>query len=344
MKKINKKHIEATRFWVEENERGLTKTAVAELFGSDRHQIEKLKDVYQNYITSFRQSDEEYMFLFSPRERAAVKEYSENRQLTKEEILKKYHIGNMNTFNNWLSIFGYSENRRYKYNFNRDIFKEEMTLDKAYWLGFLLADGYIGYRNKHRSVELHLGEKDKQHLVKFARFVEMPEETISQSIKQGVGGAYTKDNIVYRLGLYSDSMAEDLKGFYIVPNKSLKEKPYIFDDDALQLNYIRGIIDGDGYISSPKTKQKRVGVCGSKEVCQYISSFFKSRYPDIFISEAHRRHDKLKNPELELWTWYSTNNETVVRVLNDLYMNASITATYLDRKYNNACAVLKSLN
>lgn len=343
MKKINKKHIEATRFWAEENEQGLTKTAVAKLFGSDRHQIEKLKDVYQDYIASCNPDDKEYMFLFSQQEYAAIKEYSDNQQITKKEILEKYHIGNTRTLDNWLSIFGIAADRHYKYNFNRDIFKGEITPDKAYWLGFLLADGYIGFRKNNRSVELHLSEKDRQHLVKFAHFVGVPENMISQSIKKSTGGAYTKDNTVYRFGLYSDSTAADLEKFHIVPNKSLKEKPYIFDDDILQLNYIRGIIDGDGYITNPKNKNKRIGVCGSKEVCQYISSFFKSRYPDIFISEAHRRHEKLKNPELELWTWYSTNKDALSRVLNDLYI-APTTSTYLDRKYNNACAVLKLLD
>lgn len=339
MKKVKRNHIEAARFWVEENEKGLSKTEVAQLFGSDRHQINKLKDSYQEYIESARPEDRDYLFLFSTSEKQAVEEYSHNDKLSKREICNKYNIGNNRTLDNWLEIFGYSTERHYIYSYNRNTFAGSVTEEVAYWLGFLLADGYIGRRNNQRSVELKLGAKDKGHLIKFARFVGMPEEQIGNSIKQGFGGAYSKDNIVYSIGLYSDNMAQDLSQYYIVENKSLKERPYIFDLDSLQLNYIRGIIDGDGYVSLPNRKDKRVGVCGSQAVCQYISDFFAQRYPNIYITPAHLKYTNKEG--LELWCWYTTNREATKKVLTDLYKGSSI---YLDRKYQNACAVLKSLN
>lgn len=339
MKKVKRNHIEAARFWVEENEKGLSKTEVAKLFNSDRHQISKLKDSYQEYVESARPEDKDYLFLFSDLEKKAIQEYHNNTKSSKREVCKKYNIGNNRTLDNWLEICGYSAERHYIYSYDRTVFAGPITEESAYWIGFLLADGYIGRRNNQRSVELKLGAKDKEHLVKFARFVGMPEEQIDASIKQGVGGAYSGDNIVYSIGLYSDNMAQDLSRYYIVENKSLKERPYIFDSDSLQLNYIRGIIDGDGYVSLPNRKDKRVGVCGSRAVCQYISDFFSQRYPDIYITPAHLKYTNKEGSEL--WCWYTTNREATKKVLTDLYKDSSI---YLDRKYQNACAVLKSLN
>ena len=35
-----------------------------------------------------------------------------------------------------------------KYNYNKNAFNEIVTEEDAYWLGFLLADGYIGGGSK----------------------------------------------------------------------------------------------------------------------------------------------------------------------------------------------------
>ena len=341
MKKVRKKHIEATRFYFENNDAGLTKTEVAQMFDSDRHEIVKLSSNYQNFIESSRPQDKDFMFLFSEQEEQAVEEYSTSN-VSKSYILKKYNIGKTTTLDNWLSIYGYSTDRHYQYNLNRHKFEEEPDEQMAYWIGFLTADGYIGRRNNgHLSVELHLGEKDKEHIKKFARFLEMPENEIDQHIKKSVGGAYTKDNVVYRFSVFSNEMALDLAKYGIVRNKSLKEKPYIFNNKKLEINYIRGLIDGDGFVSSPKSKENRLGLCGSKEICSYVSNFFKQENKDIFISDAHFKQLG-KNQDLELWYWQTTNREATKRVLRTLYNNDTV--IYLDRKYNNACAVLKSLN
>lgn len=341
MKKIKRNHIEATKFWVEENEKGLSKTQVAELFGSDRHVIKALEQTYSQYINSANEEDKDYMFLFSSRELQAVQEYANNPTSSKKTILKKYNIGNTHTLNNWLRILGCNSERHYKYDFDRDAFRREPSEEMAYWLGFLLADGFIGKRNnKRNSIELHLGAKDKQHLVKFARFLHMKEEQIEDSIKQSIGGAYTRDNIIYRFSVFSTQMVEDVAKYNVLPNKSLQEKPYIFKDEKLQISYIRGLIDGDGYVPNPSVKQKIIGICGSKEVCSYVGNFFKQKYPDLSIPEIYFRQQS-KNSTKSLWGWKTANRQAVLRITSLLYKDASI---YLDRKYNNACAVLKSLN
>ena len=49
--------------------------------------------------------------------------------------------------------------------YHRHIFDQIDTQEKAYWLGFILADGYLN-TNKHM-LRIKLGDKDKHHLEKF---------------------------------------------------------------------------------------------------------------------------------------------------------------------------------
>ena len=58
-----------------------------------------------------------------------------------------------------------------KYYYNKDYFSVIDNSDKAYWLGFLYADGCINryYRNeklKAMNLELTLCDEDKKHLQK----------------------------------------------------------------------------------------------------------------------------------------------------------------------------------
>jgi len=49
--------------------------------------------------------------------------------------------------------------------YNRHIFDEINTSDKAYWLGFIIADGYLN--DNKNMLRIKLGDKDKHHLEKF---------------------------------------------------------------------------------------------------------------------------------------------------------------------------------
>ena len=53
-------------------------------------------------------------------------------------------------------------------NYNRHIFDNINNEEKAYWLGFIVADGYLN-SDKHM-LRIKLGNKDKQHLIKFIKF------------------------------------------------------------------------------------------------------------------------------------------------------------------------------
>ena len=80
-----------------------------------------------------------------------------------------------------------------KYKYNKNAFNQITTEKDAYWLGFLLADGYVGGDSKP-FLQIKLGEIDKNHLIKFLDYMKYSSYEI---IKSTTGGAYSKDNICY---------------------------------------------------------------------------------------------------------------------------------------------------
>lgn len=64
-----------------------------------------------------------------------------------------------------------------KYVYNKDYFEKINTSEKAYWLGFLYADGcitrfYKGEVLKSMSLEITLKDADCEHLIKFKNALE----------------------------------------------------------------------------------------------------------------------------------------------------------------------------
>lgn len=344
MKKVRKEHIEAAKFFIENNEKSFSKTKVGEIFGSDRHSILQFQNCYNQYFVSARPEDVAYYFCFSRNEKEAIDYYLSHSDVTKAEICKKFKIGKTTTFDNWLEICGFSSKRRYKYNYNRDYFKQEPNEEMCYWLGFLLADGCItGSHDRYHIIQVRVGDKDKEHVFKFGRCLGYSEDQLKEAIKTTIGGAYTKDNICWSLDVSSTEIVQDVARYNILPKKSMKEKPYIFDSESLQLAYIRGIIDGDGWISSPDNRNKKMGVCGSKEVCEYIRNFL-SQYTDQFVSEVFVKQSKKDDPNCLLYGWNMTNQKGTADILQHLYPKNTNPNTYLTRKFDNAWAVIKSLN
>ena len=99
---------------------------------------------------------------------------------------------------------GYNDERRYERIFNRNAFNKIESEEDAYWLGFILADGYI---NEDRGfLKIKLGSVDKEHLFKFAQY--MQEE--NPRIQEEVGGSYTKDNTCFSIEYDSSTLITNL--------------------------------------------------------------------------------------------------------------------------------------
>jgi hypothetical protein len=209
------------------------------------------------------------------------------------------------------------------YTINDSIFQIIDTEEKAYWLGFLAADGAV---NKNGIISLQLKESDYSHVVKFRDFI-------------GSNHPITKHNntlnekifISYRLSFGSKKIRTDLQKYNIINNKSFTFSPPL---ELIPLNlrrhFWRGIFDADGCISSsPDCKNKnsikwQLMIVGNLSVISEYEKFLKSH---IFTKSTFGK--SLNCPSGKIY-FYSLGGMSLVQdFLNVLYGDSIIS---LERK------------
>ena len=209
-------------------------------------------------------------------------------------------------------------NKTSKYKYQQDIFENIDTTEKAYWLGFLAADG-CNYQRKHNaSVILNIHEKDIKHLEKFKQFCHTDAE-----IKSYIGyEGFSNQTPMCKITLNSKKISNDLIDKGILPNKSLiLQPPHILED--FYKPFILGYFDGDGSISkSSQYNNYSISIQGTKEILTWICEVLKW------------------DAKLEKRNINSNNNSYYIRcggtnkpyqILNQLYNSCE---THLDRKFN----------
>lgn len=147
----------------------------------------------------------------------------------------------------------------YKDNRIEDIFEKIDTEEKAYWLGFLAADGCI----HGNYIKIGLNQIDREHLEKFKNFLQASSIKITDYVsKEGYKSS------TFSIGC--KKMVEDLKKHGIVENKtSILQPPRIKKE--FELDWIRGYFDGDGSISYSIKNNRWQSTCNStREVLQWI--------------------------------------------------------------------------
>lgn len=199
--------------------------------------------------------------------------------------------------------------------FNESVFDSIDTEQKAYWLGFIYADGYISNPNaKYKNVfELSLQLKDIEHLSKFNEFTEHNKDNVKF------------DNHRCRWNIMNKHLWETLNNYGCTPNKSLTLKfPNfgIFKDVSLLRHFIRGYFDGDGCISFHKHKY-----CVTPHVEIIGTHDFLEKIIQVSQISSKFKHDKRHNDKTFTIEYTKENS---VKIINWLYSDCTI---YLNRKY-----------
>lgn len=232
-----------------------------------------------------------------------------------------------------------------KYTYNKDYFNEINTAEKAYWLGFLYADGCITrfYRNeklKAMSLELTLQDEDCSHLIKFKNALES-NIPIQHKI---IGNKYKSDRIV----INCTSMCRDLIKLGCTPIKSLTlEFPNndILPDEYLR-DFIRGYFDGDGGVSyaegeyfhstrnkSYKQYHYRCYFCGNEQ--------FLTKLKEVLNSNGISTSDLKKDNRSQAVNIYIYGNENIDKFKKYLYTDNCVN---LSRKFDKFFFISKDKN
>ena len=134
-----------------------------------------------------------------------------------------------------------------KYFFNEDFFEIIDTEQKAYWLGFIAADGLVTDSKRKRLI-IRLGRKDRKHLVRFLSDLEATNPVKDRVNNFGHPFSY--------ISLCSRKIFNDLVDKGIMPRKTFKlEAPTKVPDDLIY-HWIRGYFDGDGTVFTPTRSPK----------------------------------------------------------------------------------------
>lgn len=175
---------------------------------------------------------------------------------------------------------------------------------KAYYLGFLAADGCV--RPKRNEIKIGLSSIDRTWLEQFKKDLEIEREIEDYQTQNGFN--------ISEIRFSSAKIKQVLAKYDIVPNKSHLEISMKNIPNDLKLAYIRGFFDGDGSFSWNKnTKQGMVKIVSHKRnILDEINSlfpqgkiyYFKNR--DIYslefstMSSIHFMNKIYENSTIEL--------------------------------------------
>lgn len=207
-----------------------------------------------------------------------------------------------------------TETRKRMYTLNDAYFNKIDNERKAYFLGFLMADGYM-----------------KKDLSSFGMILQSEDGYILEELKKDLNYSgiitYKKNDNkkdTMQLHICSIKICKSLIYLGIVPKKSGKELLPTIIPEELKKHFIRGFIDGDGHIS--KTT-KELSFCSmSTNILYNIRDYFEDNlgieYKELYIQ-------KNKETKNRLYT-YKLSGEKAKKVLNHIYKDATI---FLTRKY-----------
>lgn len=255
-----------------------------------------------------------------------IEKYFE-RNMSVEEIRKYFNL----TKRTMPLIFkerGINSFRKNRYTLNEKYFSNVDTERKAYWLGYLYADGFVG-DEYYNNIVFAQKESDGYIVKQFANDINFTGELRRTKSSGGFEGQH---QLV--INFSSKQMANDLKTLKMETCKSttMKDLPPIKED--LVRHFVRGYLDGDGsisrsvrhvYANGKKNYAHRVSMIGTKPFLEKIAELLPCK--TVFV-DSHTEEMKY------LYIWHNASMEPLAHYLYD---NATFCSL---RKYNKMLQIL----
>ncbi|MEK6884015.1 MAG: LAGLIDADG family homing endonuclease [Nanoarchaeota archaeon] len=209
-----------------------------------------------------------------------------------------------------------------KYEPNEYFFDKIDTQEKAYFLGFLYADGY--HDRSNWSVQLCLQEKDKEILEKLRDLIynDRPLIYVDRSKHKYKSNSWWNKQNTYGLYICNQHISNILFAYGLVPNKSLiLEWPKCIPDYLIR-HFIRGYFDGDGSVSkSLGEKRLTLNILGT---FNFIS---KTKY--FIEKDCNIKLNKIVNTKGSIKVIQTNKLETIKQIYKYFYKDSIL---YLKRK------------
>lgn len=195
-----------------------------------------------------------------------------------------------------------------------DYFDNIDSADKAYFLGWLMADGNISICNGQYSIKIHIAYKDKELIDEFLRHI---KSTNKVKLKSG-------QHPSYYVSLTSKHMCESLMKYGVMPQKTGFESFPQNIPNEYKRDFIRGVFDGDGITDISKC---RSGFVGSNNLVNNIL---------VELNECKLKVFKTRSENI----YYFLGGKKFSRDLFEyMYKDATL---YLKRKYDRMKYICKN--
>lgn len=218
---------------------------------------------------------------------------------------------------------GINSSRKNKYTLDEKYFNSIDTERKAYWLGYLYADGFIG-DNAHNNIIFSQKITDSYIIEQFAEDISF---TGKLRISNSISTTFLNGQPQFVINFSSRTMADDLRALNMNTKKSMtmKELPPI--EASLFRHFVRGYFDGDGTIvaSERNSYKDRIYLCVHWNIIGTID-FLKKIAEKLPIKTFF--YDS-KTPEMKYLS--SSSKKSICSLYNYLYDEASF---YLKRKHD----------
>lgn len=268
------------------------------------------KGVLQNFIETLNKNELERIY----KELGSAKKIAIRYGVSQQTVLRAmefYGIEKKNLGNK-------------KHFFNEDFFEIIDSEEKAYWLGFIFADGcvYKGTGSTYR-LQINLKYGDISHLKKF-------QTSLGSDYKIQV--KEVNNSMVAILKINSTKLCKDLINLGVIERKSLVcEFPKIKDEFIH--HFIRGYFDGDGNITMTigEKVSKSFNIIGGLPMISEIA-----RHLGIENIYSLKRNEDIKNLD-------TGDTKKILNIHDYLYSDSNIYLTRKKRSFDIIYKTLKSL-
>ncbi len=200
-----------------------------------------------------------------------------------KQIMSEYCIKSVKTIYDIIKRNGIKKVGNKKYQVDESFFTLINSEEKAYWLGFLYADGYVRLKcNRSGQLKLKLSSKDREHIILFNNCI-----SSNYPIKDYISSVLYKGTKSYsnvsEVSIYNTKIVNDLISHGCVNKKTfLIKMPNL--DESLYRHFIRGYFDGDGTIYKVKSRKNSFQVSIASNFNFIVDIKCKLGYGSIYKS------------------------------------------------------------
>ena len=245
-------------------------------------------------------------------------------EITDKYFKDKYCSGEINMV---LRKIGITRPNGTQAKINHDYFENIDSEHKAYWLGFIYADGSITKKVYEKGsytyrLRMELMFEDKYILEQMALDLESDLKPKEYYNDTSSFEGYNKPKHTAYIMFSSKKMGEDLVKLGVVPNKTLILKSLPSIPDNLMKHFIRGYFDGDGSVYLTKDNTIKTVFYGTHDFINSIQ--------DFLIKELDLTKKKITDQKEANVSFVGMAKQESEKLYHYMYDEATI---FLNRKY-----------